>query len=156
GAGLLRATPRLGVARRRRARHRGGRQAVNGELLRATIFHTPANAFHEEALEAFEDGGLLIQDGRILGCGDFGAVRTANPHAEVRDLRGGFLLPGLIDTHIHFPQVRVIGSLGRSLLDWLEQAALPEESRMADVHYAQATAEMFVRALAANGTTTAL
>ena len=48
------------------------------------------------------------------------------------DLRGGFLLPGFIDTHIHFPQLRVLGGLGRSLLDWLEHCALPEEARMAD------------------------
>jgi guanine deaminase len=129
---------------------------VTGELLRATIFHTPRNAFQEEALEAYSDGGLLIQDGKILACGDFGAVRSANPNVGVRDLRGGFLLPGLIDTHIHFPQVRVIGSLGRSLLDWLEHAALPEESRMANEQYARQMAQVFVRALASNGTTTAL
>ena len=74
----------------------------------------------------------------------------------MRDLRGGFLLPGFVDTHVHFPQVRVIGSLGRSLLDWLEESALPEESRMADARYAAETARVFVRALASNGTTTAL
>ena len=52
------------------------------------------------------------------------------------DLRGGFLLPGFIDTHIHFPQLRVLGGLGRALLDWLEHCALPEEARMADHAYA--------------------
>ena len=47
-------------------------------------------------------------------------------------------------------------SLGRSLLDWLEQSALPEESRMADVAYAREMASVFVRAVASHGTTTAL
>jgi len=42
------------------------------------------------------------------------------------------------------------------LLDWLEHVALPEEARMADVAYATGTADRFVRALAAHGTTTAL
>ena len=129
---------------------------MTSELLRATIFHTPRNAFREDALEAYSDGGLLIRNGKIAACGDFAAVRAAHPNAEVKDWRGGFLLPGLIDTHIHFPQIRVIGSLGRTLLDWLEEAALPEESRMADVNYACQTAQTFVRALAAYGTTTAL
>jgi guanine deaminase len=129
---------------------------VKAELLRATIFHTPRNAFREDALEAHIDGGLLIRDGKVVGCGEFEALRKADPDAEVKDWRGGFVLPGLIDTHIHFPQVRVIGSLGLSLLEWLEQAALPEESRMADARYAGHTAQTFVRALAANGTTTAL
>ena len=40
------------------------------------------------------------------------------------------LLPGFVDTHVHFPQVRVIGGLGMPLLDWLERCALPEEARL--------------------------
>ncbi len=127
------------------------------ELLRATVFHTPRNPFREDrALEAFADGGLLLRDGRIAGCGDFTELHSMNPGVPVRDLRGGYLLPGLVDTHIHFPQIRVLGGLGRQLLDWLEFVALPEEARMADVAYACDTARRFVRALAAHGTTTAL
>jgi len=73
-----------------------------------------------------------------------------------RDWRGGFILPGMIDTHLHFPQLRIMGSLGRTLLDWLDQVALPEEVRMADHAYAAEIAHGFVRALSAHGTTTAL
>jgi guanine deaminase len=127
------------------------------ELLRATVFHTPRNPFREDrALEAFSDGGLLLRDGRIAGCGDYAELHSKNPAVPVRDLRGGYLLPGLVDTHIHFPQIRVLGGLGRQLLDWLEFVALPEEARMADVAYACDTARRFVRALASHGTTTAL
>jgi len=127
------------------------------ELLRAAIFHTPRNAFHHAgALEAYADGGLLIRSGRIAACGEFAELHAANPGVIVTDRRGGFLLPGLVDTHVHFPQVRVIGSLGRTLLDWLENCALVEESRMADPAHAQETARLFVNALASHGTTTAL
>jgi len=121
------------------------------ELLRATIAHTPAGN-----LVYHEDGGLLIRDGRIGACGDFTAVRRQHPDAAVTDLRGGFLLPGFVDTHIHFPQLRVIGGLGRQLLDWLEHHALPEEARMADVNHATRIAKGFTQALASYGTTTAL
>lgn len=127
------------------------------ELLRAPFFHTPANPFQAgDALEALEDGGLLIGDGRIVQRGDFATVRAAFPDAPVTDWRGGFVLPGFVDTHVHFPQLRILGGLGRTLLDWLEHVALPEEARMADVAYATGTADRFVRALAAHGTTTAL
>jgi len=127
------------------------------EILRAAVFHTPANPFvHADALAAFTDGALAICAGRIAACGDYIAVRAQYPDAMVRDLRGGCILPGLIDTHTHFPQVRVTGGLGYSLQDWLEALALPEESRMADPARARAVAREFVHGLASHGTTTAL
>ncbi|MBV9506768.1 MAG: guanine deaminase, partial [Acidobacteriia bacterium] len=128
-----------------------------GELLRACIFHTPRNPFqHENALEALSDGALLIQNGRVAACGDYAAIAAAHPDAVTRDLRGGFLLPGFVDTHVHYPQVRVLGGLGYSLLDWLEHHTLPEEAKFSHPEYAQAVASEFVRALASHGTTTAL
>jgi guanine deaminase len=128
-----------------------------GELLRAPLFHTPRNPFVEEnALECHPDGGLLIRAGHIEASGDYSAIRSEHPDTPTVDLRGGFLLPGLIDTHIHYPQLKVLGSLGRSLLDWLEQCALPEEARMSDPLYAGTAAQRFLRALASHGTTTAL
>jgi guanine deaminase len=127
-----------------------------GELLRAPLFHTPRNPFRNpSALESYADGGLLIRDGRVAGCGDYGILRDTHPEVPTTDLRGGFLLPGFIDTHIHFPQLRVLGGLGRSLLDWLEHCALPEEARMADHSYACGVAREFVHALVSHGTTTA-
>jgi guanine deaminase len=130
---------------------------VTAELLRAPLFHTPRNPFYEDgALVCHEDGGLLIRDGRIADCGDYSSLRARNPEAAVIDLRGGFLLPGLVDAHVHFPQLRVLGSWGRSLLDWLEHCALPEEARMSDAAYAAGTAREFVHALVSHGTTTAM
>jgi guanine deaminase len=128
-----------------------------GEILRATIFHTPGNPFRDTAaLQAFSDGGLLVEQGRIRAFGDYGDVRRAHPDAMMRDLRGGFILPGFVDTHVHFPQVRVLGGLGYSLLDWLEMHTLPEEARMAEPAYAGAVAREFLHCLASHGTTTAL
>ena len=66
------------------------------------------------------------------------------------------MLPGFVDTHVHFPQVRAIAGLGMPLLDWLEHCALPEEARLADGRYAEAVASEFVAGLAQAGTTTAL
>jgi guanine deaminase len=130
--------------------------APEGELLRAPLFHTPRNPFRDStALQCYEDGGLLVVEGRIAACGDYHSIRNAHPRVSTIDLRGGFLLPGFVDTHIHFPQLRVLGSLGRSLMDWLEHCALPEEARMADHSYACRVAQGFVYALVSHGTTTA-
>ncbi len=127
------------------------------ELLRASLFHTPRNPFRDDnGLESYADGGLLLRDGRVGACGEYGAIHAAHPDVVTTDLRGGFLLPGFVDTHIHFPQLRVLGGLGRQLLDWLEHVALPEEARMGEAAYACETARAFVNALASHGTTTAL
>jgi guanine deaminase len=127
------------------------------KILRAAIFHTPRNAFLEQkGLAAFADGALAVDAGKVAACGDYDEVRKAYPNADVRDLRGGYILPGFIDTHVHFPQVRILGGLGYSLLDWLEQLTLPEEARLADAAYASTIAREFTNALAAHGTTTAL
>jgi guanine deaminase len=130
---------------------------TQAQLFRATLFHTPANPFREEsALRSYADGGLLIRDGRIVASGNFDDVARADPQAAVIDWRGGVLIPGLVDAHVHYPQLPIIGRLGRTLLDWLDQVALPEEARMAELRYAAECARRFVEALAAHGTTTAL
>ncbi len=130
---------------------------TRGEILRAPLFDTPRNPFLESnALRYSADGALWIAEGRIGAVGDYAEVRKEHPEAPVRDLREGYLIPGLIDTHIHFPQLRVMGGLGLELLGWLEKFALPEEARMADAKYACDTARKFVRALLSHGTTTAL
>ncbi|MEO8127357.1 MAG: guanine deaminase [Bryobacteraceae bacterium] len=130
---------------------------MSRELFRAAIFHTPRNPFFESnALEVLSDGGLLVDGDRIAAIGDFSDVQGRNADAVVRDCRGGFLLPGFVDTHVHYPQIRVIGALGQSLLDWLSNSALPEEVRMSEAVYATQIAREFLHALAAHGTTTAL
>lgn len=125
-------------------------------LFRATVLDTPNDPFHGGELRAAADLGLLVEDGVIVARDDFTALHRAQPDAEVLDLREGLLLPGLVDTHVHFPQLRVIGALGRPLLDWLRESALPEEARLADTAYARPLAQEFVQGLLAAGTTTAL
>ena len=78
---------------------------------------------------------------------------TGDPGAALAE---GMLVPGFIDTHVHFPQIRAIGGLGMPLLDWLERCALPEESRLADQGYARAVAGEFLDGLVCAGTTSAL
>ncbi len=75
------------------------------------MFHTPRNPFREErALESFRrwrPADSRRPNRRVWRIRR--AARRAIPSVPVRDLRGGYLLPGLIDTHVHFPQIRVIG-----------------------------------------------
>lgn len=126
-------------------------------LLRGTVMHVPRDPFlGGGVLEAEGDGALALQDGRVLASGDYGALRRRYPESPVDDRRGAVILPGLVDAHVHYPQVPVMGAVGLRLLPWLERRTLPEEARYADPGYAAARADAFLRLLAASGTTTAL
>lgn len=126
-------------------------------IYRGTVLDTPSSPFTGAELRAEQDGGIAVDDaGIITARGSFEQVRAERPGETVVDLTAGVVLPGLVDTHTHFPQVRLIGRLGMNLLDWLEHCALPEESRMVERGYARSVAEEFVAGLLRAGTTTAL
>src|SRR3954447_7669403 len=126
-------------------------------IIRARVAHTPGDPFlASDALETFDDGAVAFEAGAILATGSYSDVATSHPDAEVLDRRDCFLFPGFVDTHVHYPQIPVIGAMGLQLLDWLATRTLPEEAKMADPGHARRTAQRFVRLLAGNGTTSAL
>jgi guanine deaminase len=127
-------------------------------IVRAHVFHTPRDPFAEpDALEAFDDGAVAFDDaGRILATGPYADVHRDHPDAQVISIPDGFVFPGLIDTHVHFPQLAIIGAMGLQLLEWLKTRTLPQEARLADDAVARETAQRFLQRLLANGTTTAL
>jgi guanine deaminase len=126
-------------------------------IVRGRVMHTPRDPFAAPgALEAFEDGAVAFADGRILATGPYPDVRRAHPDAEEDAIPGAIVVPGMVDTHVHFPQVAIIGAMGLRLLEWLQTRTLPEEARLADETVARETAQRFLRRLLANGTTTAL
>jgi guanine deaminase len=105
----------------------------------------------------FPDGALLIENGCIAAVGPAQAVLAQVPRdTPVTDHGRDLLLPGFIDTHIHYPQTDVIAAGGRQLLDWLEDYTFVAERRFADAAHAAEVAEFFLDELARNGTTTAL
>ncbi|WP_288948773.1 guanine deaminase [uncultured Paracoccus sp.] len=108
----------------------------------------------ENAFTYHEDGAVIVEDGKIAAVGDYADLRQ--PDLPETDHRPHLILPGFIDTHIHFPQVQVIASWGAQLLDWLNTYTFPEESRFAQQGHAPAMAERFLDLLLAHGTTTAV
>jgi cytosine/adenosine deaminase-related metal-dependent hydrolase len=125
-------------------------------LFRGTFLDTPEDPFAGGVLRAETDGALLVENGVITSRGPYAELRRRHADEPVVNLGDGVVLPGFVDTHVHFPQVRIIGGLGRPLLEWLDRCALPEEARMADPTYAAGVAADFLRGLASAGTTSAL
>lgn len=128
-------------------------------LVRGEILHFVADpADHgDAALAHFADGALLIENGHVARCGPADALLTSIPAGTpVTDYRGKLILPGFIDTHIHYAQTDIVASYGEQLLAWLEKYTFPTEARFADPAHAEAVAEFFCDELLKNGTTTAL
>lgn len=102
------------------------------------------------------DGLIIIRDGKILQAGDYSSLIKAYPEVKITDTyTDALIIPGLVDTHIHYVQSPMIGSFGCSLLDWLNRYAFPTEGRFADKDFADATAKIFFRQILSQGTTTA-
>ncbi|MDN3518133.1 guanine deaminase [Aquisalimonas lutea] len=111
----------------------------------------------DEALRVTEDGALIIDNGRIVARGPAGEIlREDSAHLPVHDYRDCLLIPGLIDSHIHYPQTDIIASYGEHLLAWLERYTFPAEAAFADADLARETADFFLAELFRNGTTTAM
>lgn len=129
-------------------------------IFRGRIWHVTRNPFHSTTpsacLYSLLDGALVVSSqGRIAAAGDFLEMKRKYPASSLRDFGESLILPGFIDTHLHFPQLDIIGCYGERLLGWLQKFTFPAESRFADKAVAAATASRLISELLANGTTTA-
>ena len=126
---------------------------------RAAVLHClddPGDGANNDSVEYFEDGLLLVENGHVAELGAAEALLAGRTDSiDIVDLSGALIIPGLIDCHVHFPQVDIIGSYGEQLLDWLKRYAYPAEMRLADADFAAELAGIFADELLLNGTTTA-
>src|SRR4029078_11848838 len=71
------------------------------------------------------------------------------------DLRPWVLVPGMVDTHAHLPQLHNAGlGFALDLLTWLERVTFPTERSWADPTVADRLAPAIFESFAAAGTTT--
>ena len=117
--------------------------------------------FFGTALHTPEPGRLEVLENSLIRVDETGTIVSIEPgdpeHADVRLAPGQFLLPGLVDLHIHAPQWPQLGkALDVPLEIWLQRYTFPLESRYADIAYAEGVWRSMIEGLLANGTTTAL
>jgi guanine deaminase len=126
------------------------------KVYRARIFTPIADPFAggvESSHRSFDDGYLAVdEDGRIASVGEWADA----PEGEVLDLSGKLIAPGFIDTHLHAPQLEMIGSYGGHLLEWLNRYTFPTERKFEDPEHARRVARAFYDELLRNGTLCAL
>lgn len=126
---------------------------LRGRLL--TFITEPESIGDRASYRYEEDGGLLIEDGRIAAIGDWSLIaRELSSNIAVVDHRPHLIMPGFIDAHVHMPQMQVIASYGAELLDWLNDYTFPEEARFRDAQHARRIARLFLDEAVRHGTTT--
>jgi guanine deaminase len=134
---------------------------VNDNWICGTAFHTPQRGVLElldEVLIAVDETGRISE---IVRNDEprFGDIKTAaDRDGRLTELADGqFLLPGLVDLHIHAPQWPQLGkALDVPLEVWLQKYTFPLEAKYADIDFAREVYGDLVDALLANGTTTAV
>lgn len=127
------------------------------QLIRGAVHHFPVvtTDYHTD-IEQFSDGALLIEAGKVVAVGHYEALRAEHPEVAVQDYQGCLILPGFIDTHLHFPQTEIIAKYGEQLLTWLDNYTFPAEQQFSDTDYATKMADVFLNECLKNGTTTGM
>ncbi len=127
------------------------------KIYRARVFTPIGDPFAGNvagSYRSYDDGFIAVNaDGRITATGAWGE----QPAGEIVDLGHDVLLsPGFIDTHLHAPQLEMIGSYGGHLLEWLNRYTFPTEAKFSDADHAARVARALYDELLRNGTLCAL
>ncbi|MBC7427760.1 MAG: guanine deaminase [Bacteriovorax sp.] len=101
------------------------------------------------------DALIIIEDGKIKSFGSYASLKDSIlDGSEVTDYKDSLIIPGFIDTHVHYPQTQIIGAYGKQLLDWLNNYTFVAEQKFADKDHATEVAKVFIRESLRSGTTT--
>ncbi|MEH6570185.1 MAG: guanine deaminase [Halioglobus sp.] len=130
------------------------------EAFRASVLHfigDPDKVGEEDSYQYFEDGMLVVDNGKVVAAGYAeDLIPYLQRGTEITDYTNSLLMPGFVDTHIHYPQTEMVAAYGEQLLEWLNTYTFPVESKFSNPAYAREIAERFLNELLRCGTTTAL
>lgn len=130
----------------------------DNNFFRASIYHCIETDGNIEPIY-IPDGLMVVnkESGRIVDIGRYSDLSnnwdSSNNLVHFKDR---LIMPGFIDTHVHYPQYKVIASYGASLIEWLDKYTFVEEQKFSDNHYADQIANLFLDELIKNGTTTVM
>jgi guanine deaminase len=91
----------------------------------------------KDHFEVYENGYIAVENGKVTGVSN-NLAELDSEGAEVIDFGDKLLIPAMNDMHVHAPQVHNQGvAMDLELLPWLQNYTFPEESKYADVNYAE-------------------
>lgn len=103
------------------------------------------------------DALIVVENGKIKSFGSYDELKSKlAKDTPVTTYKDSLLLPGFIDTHIHYPQTEIIGAFGKQLIDWLNNYTFIAEQQFSDFNYANKVADFFLDECLKAGTTTVM
>lgn len=130
-----------------------------GSAIRGTALTFVADPFEvggPASARIESDALVVMQNGTITAFGAWETTKHALPDGlPVTTYRDALILPGFIDTHVHYPQTEMIASPAGDLIDWLENRTFVVEQAFTDIEHARDVAKHFLRECARAGTTSA-
>lgn len=132
----------------------GSLKGIRGQIL--TFKADPFFNKEEDCYDYLTDGLVVIQNGHIVDVDDYNKIICNYPALTDIDVYAdSVIMPGFVDCHVHYVQSPMLGSFGRTLLEWLNQYTFPTESKFKNKRFADEVARIFFRQLLEQGTTTA-
>ncbi len=129
------------------------------QAYRASILYFLSDpATSSDSFRFYEDGLLVLNQGKIEAVGSYDELAGSLSKDVLIDdkFQHHLIMPGFIDTHIHYAQTEMIASFGEELLEWLSIYTFPTERQFERAQHAQKISRDFIEQLLQNGTTTAL
>lgn len=133
---------------------------IQPTVIRGSLAYVVDDPFLLPTKECFRympDGMIVVEDGHITQSGPAATVLKTLPQGvHYKTYKDKIIVPGFIDTHIHYVQTDIIGAFGKQLIDWLNTYTFVAEQKFKDSAEGTRVAEFFCDELLRNGTTTAL
>ncbi len=125
-------------------------EPMRSAALRGRAASLTGNPFRAEGcLHHVEDALILMRAAGSRRSALRGHDRPRADGVPVTEYANALILPCLIDTHVHYPQLQMIASYGEQLLAWLDKYTFPAELEFADQAHAERVAKLFFREILA-------
>ena len=111
--------------------------------------------FHEmdECLVYESDAVIVMEGGKITQVGRAQDILPRLDGVEIKRYTDSIIIPGFIDSHVHYPQTEIIGAYGEQLLDWLNNYTFIAEQGFKNKEHASEVAKVFLKEQFRNGVT---
>ena len=97
-----------------------------------------------DSIRLLPNSYLVCEDG--LCAGAFTELPEKYASLPLTDYGDRIIIPGLVDLHLHAPQFAFRGlGMDMELMEWLNTYTFPEESKYADLEYAERAYSLFAR-----------